>query len=58
VADNHAGIIDNAATAGALHIRHGLGQEGFAFKPGKPRVVLDKKLTTVGQGKAGALGGK
>jgi len=58
VADNDAGVIDDAAAAGALHIRHGLGQEGFAFKPGEPRVVLDKKLTTVGQGKAGTLGGK
>lgn len=58
MADNDAGIIDHAATAGAMHIRHGLGQEGFAFKPGKPWVVLDEKLTTVGQGKAGTLGGK
>ena len=58
MADNNAGIIDHAAAAGALHISHGLGQEGFAFKPGKPWVVLDEKLTTVGQGKAGTLGGK
>ena len=58
MADNNAGIIDHAPATGALHIRHGLGQEGFAFKPGEPRVVLDKKLTTVGQGKAGTLGGK
>ncbi len=58
MADNHAGIIDHAAATGTLHIRHSLGQEGLAFKPGKPRVVLDKKPATVGQGKAGALGGK
>jgi len=58
VADNNAGIVDNAASTGALHIRYGLGQEGFAFKPGEPRVVLDEKLTAVGQGKAGTLGRK
>jgi len=58
VADNHAGVIDHTALAGTLHIRHGLGQEGFTFKPGKPRVVLDKELTAIGQGKAGTLGGK
>ncbi len=58
MADNDAGVIDHAAAAGALHIGHGLSQKGFAFKPGEPRVVLDEKLTTVGQGKAGTLGGK
>ena len=58
VADNDAGIIDDTAAAGTLHIRHGLGQEGFAFKPGESRVVLYEKLTTVGQGKAGTLGCK
>ena len=58
MANNHTGIVDNTTAAGPLHIRHGLGQEGFTFKPGKPRVVLDKKLAAVGQGKTGALGGK
>lgn len=58
MADNDAGIIDHAAAASALHIGHGLGQEGFAFKPGKSWIVLDEKLPTVGQGKTGTLGGK
>jgi len=58
VADNDAGIIDHAAAASTLHIGHGLGQEGFAFKPGKSWVVLDEKLAAVGQGKTGTLGGK
>ena len=58
VTDNDTGIIDDAAAAGALHIGHGLGQEGFAFKPGESRVVLYKKLPTKGQGEAGTLGGK
>lgn len=58
VTDNHAGIIDHTAVASALHICHGLSQKCFAFKPGKSRVVLDKKLTAIGQGKASALGSK
>lgn len=58
MADNDAGIIDHAAAAGSLHIGHGLGQEGFAFKPGEPWIVLNKKLTAVGQGKTGTLGRK
>ena len=58
VADNDAGIIDHTAATGSLHIGHSLGQEGFAFKPGEPWIVLNKKLTAVGQGKAGTLGRK
>lgn len=58
VTDNHTGIIDNAAMAGPLHIRHGFSQEGFTFKSGEFWVVLDKKLPTVCQGKCRALGRK